>query len=148
MRPATCRLDRPCVAFPDLASERVERRRAGPVRRGDPECSRGQEALLAQVVLAASAVPGLPGLGVVLGLTGLVIAPIYVVAYLAADDTTVPGRRTEAGTWVNVANNAGSAAGAAAAGILADTRGPAQAFLVVGVLLLITAPAVARRRGR
>ena len=63
--------------------------------------------LAAGLVAAATFAAGLIPLGVGLGLTGMALAPLFVVAYLAADDFVEPARRTEAGTWVNVAANAG-----------------------------------------
>jgi hypothetical protein len=96
-------------------------------------------ALLGSGLLAAAYAPGLVILGAVMTLAGLAVSPIYVVAYLAADDLTPPEHRTEAGTWVNVAANGGSAAGAAAAGVLTDLHGPATAFAAAGSVLLATA---------
>ncbi|GIM91761.1 MFS transporter [Paractinoplanes toevensis] len=90
-------------------------------------------------LLAAAAAPGLLVLGAVMTLAGVAVSPLYVAAYLAADDLTPPEHRTEAGTWVNVAANAGSAAGAAAAGLLTDRAGPSTAFLAAGTLLAATA---------
>jgi MFS transporter len=66
---------------------------------------------------------------------GAAVAPLYVVAYLGAGDLAPDGRGTEAGTWVNVAANAGSAGGSAAAGFLVQSAGPAPAFLAAGVAL-------------
>ncbi|GAA2604281.1 MFS transporter [Paractinoplanes durhamensis] len=92
-------------------------------------------------LLAASAAPGLLVLGAVMALAGVAISPLYVVAYLAADDLTPPEHRTEAGTWVNVAANGGNAAGAAFAGLLTDLHGPSPAFRAAGLLLAATAVA-------
>ena len=99
----------------------------------------GLLALLAAGLLAASAASGLPALGLIMGVAGLAIAPLYVVAYLAADELSGPGPATEAGTWINVAANAGSALGAATAGIITDRAGPSPAFLLAGVVLAVTA---------
>ena len=98
--------------------------------------------VLAAGLTAASAVSGLVPLGVVLALTGTALAPIYVVAYLAADDLAGAGSATEAGTWVNVATNAGGASGAALAGIIAESWGAGPGFLAGGVLLAATAVAL------
>lgn len=46
--------------------------------------------------------------------------------------------RTEATTWVNTANNIGSAAGAAAAGAVVDQLG-ASTSLLAGALVLVSA---------
>ena len=99
----------------------------------------GLLALLASGLLAASAAPSLLTLGLIMGVAGLAIAPLYVVAYLAADDLAPPGRNTEAGTWVNVAANAGNALGAATAGIVTDHLSPSAAFLIAGAAVAATA---------
>ncbi|MDI6099571.1 MFS transporter [Actinoplanes sp. NEAU-A12] len=99
--------------------------------------------VLAAGLTAASAAPGLVTLGLVLCVTGTALAPVYVVAYLAADDLAGEGSATEAGTWVNVATNAGSAAGAALAGVIAQSLGAGPGFLAGGALLAVTAVATA-----
>jgi predicted MFS family arabinose efflux permease len=93
----------------------------------------GLLAVLAAGLLAATVAPGLLSLGLVMGVAGLAIAPLYVVAYLAADELSGPG------PWINVAANAGSALGAATAGIITDRAGPSPAFLLAGVVLAVTA---------
>ncbi|MBL7261166.1 MFS transporter [Paractinoplanes lichenicola] len=95
-------------------------------------------ATLAAGLTIAAAAPGLLWLGLVLCLTGTALAPIYVVAYLAADSYAGSDSATEAGTWVNVATNAGSAAGAALAGFVAQSQGPAAGFVTAGLLLAVT----------
>jgi len=95
--------------------------------------------ILAAGLAGAAAAPGLISLGVVLTLASTALAPLFVVAYLAADDLAPPSERTEASTWVNVANNGGNAAGAALAGILADTVGTSRGFLTGALLLAVAA---------
>ncbi|MFB6835621.1 MFS transporter [Streptomyces sp. NPDC056361] len=51
-------------------------------------------------------------------LGGLFLAPALTSAYLLADESAGPGRRTRAGAWVNTAFNAGSTAATAGAGLL------------------------------
>jgi predicted MFS family arabinose efflux permease len=99
--------------------------------------------VLAAGVTIASTAPGLVTLGFVLCATGTALAPVYVVAYLAADDLAGEGSASEAGTWVNVATNAGGSAGAALAGIVAESLGASPGFLVGGALLAVTAATVA-----
>jgi len=106
----------------------------------------GLLALLAAGLLVAATGPGLVGLGVALGVAGVAVAPLYVVVYLAADELADPAHRTEAGTWVNVAANAGSAAGAAGAGLVTDLAGPSRAFLAAGLLLVAAAVVAASQR--
>jgi predicted MFS family arabinose efflux permease len=92
-------------------------------------------AVLAAGLTAAAAAPGLVALGVVMAVAGTAMAPVFVVSYLASDDLAAPNERTEASTWVNVANNAGNAGGAAVAGALGAIPG----FLTGALLLAITA---------
>ncbi|GGV05754.1 MFS transporter [Streptomyces litmocidini] len=49
---------------------------------------------------------------------GLFLAPALTNAYLLADESAAPGRRTRAGAWVNTAFNAGSTAATAGVGLL------------------------------
>ncbi|MGZ0148127.1 MFS transporter [Kribbella sp. WER1] len=96
-------------------------------------------AVLAAGLLTASVVPGLIPLGAVLGVAGAAVAPLFVVAYLAADTVTPPHQRTEASTWINTSNNLGSAAGSAAAGVLVQHTSPTWGFVAGGVLLALLA---------
>ena len=57
-----------------------------------------------------------------------------MTGYLLADALTGEGFRTEASTWLNTACNAGAAAGAAVAGVLADSSGTPAAFLTGAAL--------------
>ncbi|MFF5294164.1 MFS transporter [Paractinoplanes globisporus] len=104
--------------------------------------------LLAAGLLAASVVPGLVALGAVMSVAGLAIAPLYVVAYLSADDLSPAGHATEAGTWVNVSANAGSALGAATAGVVTDQLSPSAAFLIAGTAVALAALAALVARPR
>jgi predicted MFS family arabinose efflux permease len=97
-------------------------------------------AVLATGLTAAAAAPDLVTLGLVMAVTGTAMAPLFVVAYVAADDLVEAHQRTEAGTWVNVANNAGNAGGAALAGALGAIPG----FLAGALMLAITAAVLAR----
>ncbi|MFD7154523.1 MFS transporter [Kribbella sp. NPDC059898] len=96
-------------------------------------------AVLAAGLLTASLAPGLIPLGAVLGVAGAAVAPLFVVAYLAADTVTPAHQRTEASTWINTSNNLGSAAGSAATGVLVQHSSPAWGFLAGGVLLAVVA---------
>lgn len=82
--------------------------------------------------------------GVAAGLfvAGLAVAPLFITAYLAADELAPESRRSEASSWVNTAYNLGAAFGAAGAGLLVDRVGGqsglvlSAAILAVGVLAL------------
>ncbi|MET9268449.1 MFS transporter [Kribbella sp. NPDC003557] len=105
----------------------------------------GLIAVLAAGLVVAAFAPGLLVLGVVLGIAGVAVAPMFVVAYLAADEVTPPHQRTEASTWINTTNNLGSAAGAALAGLVVDRSTPTWGFLAGGTFLALVALAVLRR---
>ncbi|UYM04505.1 MFS transporter [Solicola gregarius] len=107
----------------------------------------GLVAYLAAGVSIASTAAGLLPLGAVMAVTGVAIAPLFVVAYVASDELAPPDQRTEASTWVNTANNIGSALGASTAGVLIDAVSPAAGFASAGALLAATAVAV-RLAGR
>ena len=102
----------------------------------------GLIAVLAAGLLAASFATNLLVLGVVMGAAGVAVAPLFVVSYLAADNVTPPHQRTEASTWINTANNLGSSAGSALAGLLIQRTTPSHGFLAGGVLLTLVAAIV------
>jgi MFS family permease len=102
----------------------------------------GLIAVLAVGLLAASFATNLVVLGVVMAAAGVAVAPLFVVSYLAADTVTPPYQRTEASTWINTANNLGSSAGAALAGVAIDRTTPSHGFLAGGVLLALVAATV------
>ncbi|HYO17192.1 MAG TPA: MFS transporter [Dermatophilaceae bacterium] len=89
-------------------------------------------------IALSAAATSLTALGIVMAVTGLAIAPLFVVSYLAADDLAPEHQQTEAGTWVNTANNIGSAAGASVAGLLIDRASISAGFAVGGVALALT----------
>ena len=65
-------------------------------------------------------------------LAGTMIAPILATAYAMVEDAAPRGTVTEAFAWLATATAVGTAAGAATAGILAETIGPMAAFLLAG----------------
>ncbi|GAX51408.1 MFS transporter [Streptomyces olivochromogenes] len=67
---------------------------------------------------AAGLAPGLGTLTVAVACAGFFVAPALTTSYLIADEAAPPGRRTQAGAWVNTAVNAGSAGGTAGVGLL------------------------------
>jgi predicted MFS family arabinose efflux permease len=86
-------------------------------------------------------------LGIVLALAGVAIAPMFIVAYVAADEFSSTDQKTEAGTWVNTANNIGSAFGASAAGVLIETSGSVYGLVTAGCILAAAAALVTVLRG-
>lgn len=97
---------------------------------------------------AAGFVPSLPGLAVVLALTGAAVAPAFVVAYVLADRLVDDNVRTETSTWVATAGNVGGAAGAAFAGLLIEHVSAQASFAAGGGLLIVMLPVLLTTRAR
>lgn len=110
----------------------------------------GLTLVLAAGIGVAAVAGNLVVLGVVLAATGLAVAPLFIVSYLASDELAPAHQRTEASTWVNTANNIGAAAGASVAGVLVDHVDVTAGFATGAVLLALSATvaAVALRPGR
>lgn len=102
--------------------------------------------LLATGTAAAGFATSLPALAVALALTGLFVAPAYVVAYVLADELVDAHVRTETSTWVATASNLGGAAGAVTAGLLIEHSSARAAFLLGGLALLALTPILAAQR--
>ncbi|MEU5217647.1 MFS transporter [Streptomyces sp. NPDC020807] len=66
-------------------------------------------------------------------LGGLCLAPALTSAYLLADESAAPGRRTRAGAWVNTAFNAGTTAATAGAGLLVGRLPLAACFALAAL---------------
>ncbi|RLP83284.1 MFS transporter [Mycetocola lacteus] len=107
--------------------------------------------LLALVILLviASAVSGLIGgtLAALIGfaVSGLFLAPLLILGYLAADARTDPRVRTEASSWINTAVNLGASLGAALFGALVDPTSPGIALALSAALALAIALVCAPR---
>jgi len=105
----------------------------------------GLMALFALGVGLTAPAPSLAVAAVPLLVAGLGLSPVFVVAFLGADDAVSPTQRTEATTWVNTGNNMGAAAGSAVAGWLVAESSPYVALLAaasvvalgIGVLLVL-----------
>lgn len=100
--------------------------------------------MLAAGVACAAAVENLVLLGIVMAATGTAVVPLFIVSYLASDKLVPEHQRTEASTWINTANNLGTATGSAAAGLLVDHGTTTSAFLsgaaVLGATVLLVRP--------
>jgi predicted MFS family arabinose efflux permease len=96
-------------------------------------------AMAGGIALSALA-PDLLLAGVVLALTGTVLAPSAVLSYLSAERLAGPG--AEASTWINTAWNAGVAAGFA----LTGRAGPTVPMLAGAAVLTCAACTVLARR--
>ncbi|MFP7834646.1 MFS transporter [Marisediminicola sp. LYQ134] len=99
--------------------------------------------VMVAVLLLVSAATGLVGgtTAALVGfaISGLFLAPLLIVGYLAADARADPRVRTEASSWINTAINLGAALGAALYGSHTDMTGPGLALVIsAGVAAVIT----------
>jgi MFS family permease len=70
------------------------------------------------------AMPGLLVLAPVIYLCGLTIAPTLIAGYSLLESSALPGRATEAMSWLSTGISVGLAIGATAAGFILDAFGP------------------------
>jgi predicted MFS family arabinose efflux permease len=70
------------------------------------------------------AMPSLVLLTIVIYLCGMTIAPTLIAAFSLLEATALPGRATEAMSWLSTGISVGVAAGATAAGFILDAFGP------------------------
>jgi MFS family permease len=71
-------------------------------------------------------------LALLLPAAGLAIAPTFACTFALVEEVAPPGTLTEAYTWLSTGVGAGVAGGAALAGTLAESSGPAAAFAFAG----------------
>jgi predicted MFS family arabinose efflux permease len=103
--------------------------------------------LLPLSLLPLAAAPSIPVMAALVLPAGLFIAPLLATRNELIGWVAPPDARTEAYTWPQTAFVSGLAIGAAAAGAIVETSGPALAFLVAGGVAGAGAViAVARRR--
>ena len=88
--------------------------------------------LTAGHVALAAAAGSVPALGAVLFVAGAGIAPTFASVYAMVDRVAPDGSVTEAFAWLATAIAVGGALGAAAGGAVADSSGPATAFVLAG----------------
>ncbi len=98
---------------------------------------RGLLAVLAAGLAIAAVTPGLIALGVAMAVTGLAVAPLFVVLYLGTDELAAPHHRAEASTWINTGNNIGFALGSAFAGVVVDHRTPGTVFAIGAATIFV-----------
>ncbi len=102
------------------------------------------------------AVPALvhsvPIAGVALLIAGACADVLLITAYQLVDVLVPEGSRTEAGAWINTANNLGAALGPAAGGVLVDRTGPMSALGctagLLGTCAVINMLGAVRRNGK
>lgn len=75
----------------------------------------------------------LPVMGAIILLAGATIAPTGASLYAMVDRFAPAGTETEAFSWLVTSSSTGAAAGAAVAGILAQSAGPGAVFAFAGV---------------
>jgi predicted MFS family arabinose efflux permease len=68
--------------------------------------------------------PNLVLLTIVIYLCGMTIAPTLIAGFSLLEATALPGRATEAMSWLSTGISVGVAAGATAAGFILDAFGP------------------------
>ncbi|MFF4209629.1 MFS transporter [Streptomyces sp. NPDC001796] len=94
---------------------------------------------LGLAMAAAGLAPGIGVLTVTVVCAGLCIAPALTTSYLVADESAMPGFRTQAGAWVNMAVNGGISAGSAAVGGLLGHLPLGWCFAVPGAVAVAAA---------
>ena len=118
-------------------------------RRGEP----GDQARALVVLTAATALPtaalalmpGLWTLGLMLGASGAIAAPMFATLYSLVGSVAAAGTTTEAFTWLGSGLFAGLAAGGAVGGALISATGVPAAFVAAGAFAAVAA-LVARAR--
>lgn len=90
--------------------------------------------------------PGLWSLGLLLVLAAAAIAPLFTVVYSLCGQLAGEGTVTEAFTWLGSGLFAGTAAGAAVAGLLVAAAGPPAAYLAAAVAVGLAGLYVLPRR--
>jgi predicted MFS family arabinose efflux permease len=78
------------------------------------------------------AMPNLLLLTGVIFLCGLTIAPTLIAGYSLLEEQALPGRRTEAMSWLSTGISVGVACGATAAGFILDSFGPRWGYVFAG----------------
>ena len=100
------------------------------------------------------AMPNLAVLAIVIFFCGMTIAPTLIAGFSLLESQALPGRTTEAMTWLSTAISVGVAIGATAAGFILDAFGPrwgyafAAASGVLAVLICLSGLSRAKPRTR
>lgn len=112
------------------------------MRRASPRWQSELAALLAvraPLMMACAALPTLWFVSVLVALTGLVMAPTYIVGFNASDHEAESEHHTEASTWVSALNNIGISVGTGIAGWLFAALGVPVLFSAVAAALVAAA---------
>jgi MFS family permease len=106
--------------------------------------------LLCLVGIAATVLvvgPPLPVVGLLLGLVGLALNPVFTTTSLLVDRHSGP-RAAESFGWMSTAVGGGTALGSATAGALAQDAGVLSAFLAAAIAAYVAVLIAAAARGR
>lgn len=122
-----------CLALGSVAGATVWGRRQHDRRRTRQMMT--LMAIFAVGTLLAAAAPGLVWLAAAVLLAGFGLSPLFIVAFLASDESVPESHRTEATTWINTGNNLGWSAGSAVAGSLAAGGSTYVGFLAAAAIL-------------
>ena len=118
-------------------------------RGGGARGASGLAVILAALALGHAALAATTGslvaIGAVLLVAGAAIAPAYATVYAMADRAAPEGTVTEAFAWLSTAVVAGTSAGTAAAGALAQSAGAAAVFVLAGLAGTLAAAIIALR---
>ena len=99
----------------------------------------GMLVIRALFMLIAIVAAGIAGTAAAMTLSGLLMAPMFVVAYTAADLLTPAHQHTEASTWVTATHNVGTSAGTATAGWAVAHLSSTTPFLASAAFLVLAA---------
>jgi MFS family permease len=124
-------------SIPSLAAGLISAHRGEP---GDQ--ARALVLLTAATALPTAALalmPDLWTLGLMLGASGAIAAPMFATLYSLVGRVAAPGTTTEAFTWLGSGLFAGLAAGGAVGGILISSSGVAAAFIAAGAFAALAA---------
>ena len=97
------------------------------------------------LTILLGATSGLLATGLMLGLSGMIAAPLFSVIYSLVANLATAGSLTEANTWVGSGLFGGLALGSAVGGALINLDGAGAAFLAGGGLALLAAIVAALR---
>jgi MFS family permease len=124
-------------SIPSLAAGLISAHRGEP---GDQ--ARALVLLTAATALPTAALalmPDLWTLGLMLGASGAIAAPMFATLYSLVGQVATPGTTTEAFTWLGSGLFAGLAAGGAVGGALISSAGVGAAFIAAGAFAAIAA---------
>jgi hypothetical protein len=111
-----------------------------PVGGATPPRAGGFAAALIPVAALSSqpSAAALVAIGATLSVAGLFVTPLAATSYMLIEKTTAPDHRTEALAWLSTSQATGNAAGAALAGTLTGSAGPAISLAILPIAIGLT----------